>query len=175
MITVAVGSQNPVKLSAVNRAFSSCGFTPQVKGYHVLSGVPPQPVGEQTMQGARNRVANLMASGVSADYYVAVEGGIINLFTAWFGFGCAAVSSAGGQTGMGTSALFPLPAAVVSRLLTGEELGAVIDSLSGQHNTKQHGGAIGYLTNGVITRDELYVQGIVAALIPHRLANLFRE
>jgi len=54
----------------------------------------------------------------------------------------------------------------IEPLLDGDELGHVVDRLSGEHNTKQKGGAIAYLTQGRLGRRELYVQGLMMALVP---------
>ena len=46
-------------------------------------------------------------------------------------------------------------------------------TITDQHNSKQKSGAIGYFTKDVITRKDLYTQGIITALIPFLNEDLF--
>ncbi|MBI1878034.1 MAG: DUF84 family protein, partial [Chloroflexi bacterium] len=103
------------------------------------------------------------------------EGGIIQLYGRWFAFGCMAIGDAQGRLGFGASPLFELPEWIAHELLTGKELGEVIDHLTGDHNTRQKGGAIGLLTQGVMDRKTLYVQGIIVALVPFMNDQLYDQ
>jgi len=71
-----------------------------------------------------------------------------------------------GRKGFGTSAHFELPEKVIKEIENGRELGDVMDDIQNEQNTKQKKGAIGYFTNGIISRKDLYVPGIITALIP---------
>ena len=71
-----------------------------------------------------------------------------------------------GRIGLGTSPHFELPKKVTEKLLNGIELGDVIDELISTENSKQHEGAIGFFTNGVMSRKELYMYGLIVAMIP---------
>jgi inosine/xanthosine triphosphatase len=167
---VLVGSQNPVKIGAVRDVFEQYFPGPEVRGVEVDSGVPAQPVGDDTFVGAQNRALALLAlnqeHGPAASYCCGLEGGIARLAGHWFTFGVVCLADTAGHCGFGVSPMFELPAAVVEQLLSGEELGNVIDRLSGERNTKQKGGAIAYLTQGRIGRRELYAHGTVMALAP---------
>jgi len=48
-----------------------------------------------------------------------------------------------------------------------------MDELTGENNTKQKDGAIGYLTKGVVKRAELYVPAVLMALVPFLNKDLF--
>lgn len=167
---VLVGSQNPVKIEAVREAFIQYFDDVKVIGREVDSEVPAQPVNEDTFAGAKNRVLALQdlnaAEKVGAQFFVGIEGGIIQLYERWFAFGCMAIGDVQGRLGFGTSPLFELPEALIPELLAGKELGQVIDRLTGDHNTKQKGGAIGFLMGGIMDRKALYVQGLIVALVP---------
>jgi inosine/xanthosine triphosphatase len=167
---VLVGSRNPVKTGAVAGVFASYFSDVEVRGIEVESGVPAQPVGDETWTGARNRALALLersrAEGLEAAYCVGLEGGIAQLAGRWYTFGVICIADTRARCGFGVSPMFELPPAVVDRLLAGEELGHVIDDLSGAENTKQKGGAIAYFTAGRVGRRELYAQGAVMALVP---------
>jgi inosine/xanthosine triphosphatase len=162
---VVVGSINPVKLNAARRAFGEYFSNAEVAGYEVESGVPGQPLAAETFEGAANR-ALALAKGHTADFYVGIEGGVLKQGERWFQANVCCILDAQGRKGYGTSANFELPRGVEDELFSGKELGDVIDLIVGERNTKQKGGAIGYFTKGVITREALVYQSIIAALIP---------
>jgi len=170
MTKVLVGSKNPVKISSVQNAFEKYFNKVEVTGINVDSKVSDQPVNEETFEGAKNRAFKLIEKNnkdnLGADYFVGIEGGIIQLYKKWFAFGCMCIANREGKTGFGTSAHFELPKGIVDELLNGKELGDVMDKIQNKSNTKQKLGAIGYFTNGVMSRSELYVPGLITALIP---------
>jgi len=167
---ILVGSRNPVKIEAVEEAFGIYFDDVDVTGISVDSSVPDQPVGDETYRGARIRASHLMERNVEqnldADYFVGIEGGIEEKEGRWYSFGAICIMDVFGQAGYGTSIHFELPRVVIRNIQNGKELGDVIDAVSGGENTKQKGGAIHYLTKGVIDRKSIYVQGLIAALIP---------
>lgn len=176
---ILVGSKNPVKIESVREAFSCYFNSIEVSGLEVDSKVSAQPINHETFIGAKNRADELVAlaqkENLSTDYFVGIEGGIIEEHNRWFAFGCICIMNNQGETGFGTSSLFPLPSIIVTELLNGKELGEVIDKIANDENTKQKGGAIGYLTNGVVTRKELYKQGIISALVPFLHPSLYSK
>jgi inosine/xanthosine triphosphatase len=174
---VLVGSQNPVKIEAVREAFSKYFDDVEVIGISVASKVPKQPIGDETFEGAKNRALELKRineeKNLGAEFFVGIEGGIIKLYSKWFAFGGICVIGNKGRVGFGTSPHFELPNDIVKELLNGVELGDVMDRITGDHNTKQKSGAIGFFTKGIIDRRDLYVQGLIVALIPFVNEELF--
>ena len=59
--------------------------------------------------------------------------------------------------------------------LGGVELGEVIDNLVGEQETKRKQGAAGYFTKGVVDRERIYIDGLIAALVPTLNENLFMK
>ena len=167
---VLVGSANPVKIASVRDVFEPYFHGAVVEGIETPSGVPAQPVGEETFAGAENRARTLLIHNaersLGAAFCVGLEGGIAEYRARWFAFGVICIADAAGRLGFGVSPLFELPPGIADDLLGGSELGHVMDRLAGEHNTKQRGGAVGILTGGRITRRELYAQGVAMALIP---------
>ena len=174
---ILVGSKNPVKIEAVKIAFSKYFSEVEVMGLEVDSNVPVQPVNEETFRGAQNRAENLRMinreRSLDAQFFAGIEGGIQQIYSRWFAFGCMCIMDEMGRTGFGTSSHFELPEEVSKRLLNGEELGDVMDQITGDENSKQKQGAVGYFTKGVIDRKELYVQGLNMALIPFLNKELY--
>ena len=167
---ILVGSKNPVKIDSVKEAFANYFNEIDVVGVDVDSEVSVQPVNDETFTGALNRAMKLRElnrlQNLGAEYFVGIEGGIAEQFDKWFAFGCMCVVNKEGLTGYGLSPHFELPPAVVEKLLRGIELGNVMDEIMNQRNTKQKHGAIGFFTNGVMSRKELYIEGLKVAVIP---------
>jgi len=170
MPKILIASKNPVKVEATRVAFSKYFEDTDIISISVPSGVPEQPINNETYEGARNRVLRLKerndGENLNAEYLVGIEGGIVQHFNKWFAFGVICIMNNLGKIGFGTSVHFELPDSVTGELLNGAELGPIMDKMTGQHNTKQKGGAIGYFTKGVIRRQDIYEQGLVSALIP---------
>jgi inosine/xanthosine triphosphatase len=178
MTKILVGSKNPVKLASVKEAFQKYFDNIDVIGVDINSKVSDQPVNDETFEGAKNRAIGLIeknrSENLQAEYFVGIEGGITEIYSRWFAFGCMCVANNEGKTGFGTSAHFELPQKVVSELLNGKELGDVMDKIQNESNTKQKQGAIGFFTNGIMNRSELYVPGLITALIPFLHNDLFK-
>jgi inosine/xanthosine triphosphatase len=167
---ILVGSKNPVKINSVEEAFQNYFEEIEVVGIDVDSLVSNQPIGDETFIGAKNRVLALIkeneTNNYGAEFFIGIEGGIVKLYDKWFAFGCMCVADKEGNIGFGSSPQFELPAIVTEKLLSGIELGEVMDEIQNQENTKQNHGAIGYFTNGVMNRKELYVEGLKVAVVP---------
>jgi len=174
---ILVGSKNPVKIESVKEAFSFYFDNIEVIGIEVDSGVSSQPINDETFTGAKNRALKLKEINekekLNGDFFIGIEGGIINHFNKWFAFGCMCVMDKEGEISFGTSPHFELPEMIISKLLNGIELGDVMDEIMNQKNTKQKNGAIGFFTNGVMNRKELYVEGLKVAVIPFLHKEIF--
>ena len=176
---ILVGSQNPVKIEAVKESFSRYFEKVEVAEIKVDSKVSSQPVGEETFEGAKNRALELKkineAKKLNSQFCVGIEGGIIKLYSKWFCFGVMCIVDNQGKIGFGTSSCFELPDKIVQELLSGIELGKVIDKITGDHNTKQKNGAIGFFTKGIMKRKDFYATGLAVALVPFVNEELYFE
>lgn len=162
---VAVGSGNPVKLRATERALPDPGAT--VESVAVESGVPDQPRGQaETVEGAENRAGRAVAAG-DYDLGVGVEGGVARTDAAdglylvmW-----AAVTD-GEVTARAAGPSVRLPDAVADAVDAGRELGPVMDEFTGTHGVKHGRGAAGVLTGGAMDREAALGQAVAGALGP---------
>lgn len=174
---VLVGSDNPIKIDAVKEAFSLHFEDVDVIARPVDSNVSDQPINNEAYIGARNRARRLHelnnTEKLGAEFCVGIEGGIMQIYEKWFAFGCMCVIDEHNNEGFGTSAHFELPEEVTKRLINREELGDVMDDIMKRKNTKQNLGAIGFFTNGVMNRKELYVPGLIAALVPFNHREMY--
>lgn len=162
---VAVGSTNPVKRAATERAFADLHAT--VETEDVDSGVPDQPsTDEETLEGAKNRARRAYDAG---DYALGVglEGGVAPLpagdalaLTMW-----AAVTD-GSATGVGGGPRLVLPEGIAERVRDGEELGPVMDDVVGTEDVAESNGAAGVLTGDTIDRESALRHALAGALGP---------
>lgn len=164
MYHVVAATSNPAKITAISHAFNDVFGEEQ---YQILSaktesGVADQPMtSEETLKGARQRVANARLRQPEADFWVAIEAGIDGGQTfAWI------VIDNGHRVSESRSASLSLPVAVIQELQQGRELGEVMEALSGIENIKQRGGAISVVTQGRLTRSSVYHQALLLALCP---------
>ena len=131
----------------------------------------------ETFVGAENRARALVqrnaAEGLGARFCVGIEGGVVQLHGRWFAFGVICIADAAGRLGFGVTSHFELPPDIAAGLARGAELGEVIDGLTGLHDTRSAGGAIGYLSHGQLDRRGLAGQGVFMALLPFLNQPLF--
>lgn len=175
MVKVIVASQNPVKITAVKQAFAKM-FPDQsfdFQSISVPSEVSNQPLSEEeTQTGALNRVQN-SSKIIDADYWVGIEGGSKPVGETMETFAWVVIKSKNNSFGQGRSASFFLPPKIVELIKQGKELGEADDIVFGRTNSKQSNGAIGILTNDIITRTSYYEPAVVMALIPFKNPDLY--
>ena len=166
---VVVASKNPVKIEASRAAFAALlpDAELQMSSISVESGVSDQPTSdEETRRGARNRAANARDNSPRADFWVGLEGGIEVVEEQLIAFAWMAVLGSNGQLSSARSATLPLPPSVWKLIDAGLELGEANDRVFATANSKQGGGAYGLLTDGLYTRESVYTQTLVLALLP---------
>ena len=178
-LLVAAGTRNPAKLRPVEQVFGQLWPDSRVQGLAAASGVSEQPIGvEETMRGAVQRARTALSAVAGASWGVGLEGGVrFDDSSAEQGGGCwlfgvVAVTN-GTRLEVGRSAELRLPPAVASRLHAGEELGPVMDELSGQHNTKQKAGTVGLFTNGLLSRADVWQMALTLSLAPFLHAEFY--
>lgn len=175
MKKIVVASLNPVKAEAVlsgfTRMFPADSF--QVETVSVDSGVEDQPLSDQAArQGAENRAHQARLAIPGGEYWVGLEGGCDTLDGEMVSFAWVVVLSESG-TGSSRTAHFLLPREVRRLVEAGLELGDADDRVFGMENSKQKSGAVGLLTDDVITRKTLYEQAVILALIPFKKPELY--
>lgn len=174
MLRIAVASKNPVKLEAVKDGLSVF-FAEDiyVEGFSVESGVSDQPMSDQeTLQGATNRVISLQENCKEFDFYIGIEGGIERTTNGMMAFAWIIIRSST-KIGKARTATFILPQKIADLINSGIELGDADDIVFGKQNSKQKNGAVGLLTNNVITRKSLYLPAIQMSFIPFLNNDLF--
>lgn len=174
MSLVLVASQNPIKIEATQAGFARIFPAEKFsfRGISVPSGVSAQPMSRaETLQGARNRLANLQALHPEADYLVGIEGGVEEVDGELEVFAWVLVQSSEKQ-GKARTGAFYLPTEIAQLVRDGMELGEADDVVFGRNNSKQETGSIGLLTDDAMTRTSYYVDAVIMALIPFKNPQL---
>jgi inosine/xanthosine triphosphatase len=174
--SIAVGSTNPVKLSAVRAVLEPLAPRAKFASVAVASTVADQPFGDdETIRGARAR-AVAARDALGADLGIGIEGGVVEQpdgemrTCAW-----AVIVDTQGRSGVGGSLAMPLPRRVVQMIRDGAELGHAMDQLVGEHDTKRGKGAVGILTADLVDRQRAYEVLVAYALAPFLTPRLYSD
>ena|SRR3989338_1271284 len=176
IMKIVVASKNPVKLKAAEEGFKKMfpGGSFETIGVSVPSGVSDQPRSDkEALEGATNRAENAKAAMPEADFWVGLEGGVEDRDEGMIVFAWTVVLGKHGRIGRGKNSSFFLPPRIAELIREGKELGDADDIVFGRTNSKQANGAVGLLTNDVITRTVQFVEGVVLALIPFKNEGLY--
>src|SRR5690625_2357013 len=118
---VAVGSQNPAKVSAVRAAFTKMQMDVEIIGIGTDSEVSEQPFSdEETMNGAVNRARNVLKNaqnnGPLFDFGIGLEGGVVETPFGLFVCNWGAVVDRHGNVGIGGGHRVQLPETIAYAL-----------------------------------------------------------
>lgn len=164
---ILMGTKNPGKIEGARQAFEKYFDNIDIEGIAVESNVGAQPVNEEILQGAKNRIKNLKKyannNNIKADFYIASEAGITNLLGEWIDINAVVIEDSKGFQSIGTSQGFPIPDKYIEEIKQ-TELGKVMDRLfSGKELGKGKGG-ISFLTKDEVTRIDLTRNAFIMAL-----------
>ena len=164
---ILMGTKNLGKIEGARQAFEKYFDNIEIEGIAVESNVGAQPVNEEILQGAKNRIKNLKEyannNNIKADFYIASEAGITNLLGEWIDINAVIIEDSKGFQSIGTSQGFPIPDKYIEEIKQ-TELGKVMDRLfRGQELGKGKGG-ISFLTKDEITRIDLTRNAFIMAL-----------
>ncbi|MFX1517897.1 MAG: inosine/xanthosine triphosphatase [Promethearchaeota archaeon] len=175
VVEVLVVSKNPVKMRAAQEAFSS--FYENVNFSSIeFSEIDPtdihlkaQPFGEkETYETSRWRVISARNQKQGFDFYVGIEGGIVLTVQKSSRIIVYSSVSKGSFIETVRGCEIPLPHRFYNKLLNSPdmELGDLMTEISGIPNIKQKEGAVGLLTQNIVTRFDIIKQSVIMALIP---------
>jgi len=163
---VIVASTNPVKIEVARLAFTKVfpNDTIEIIGVKSDSGVPDQPFDDETFLGAQNRLKYIQNTNPDADYWISQEGGLHNEGLRMFNRAWIIVCDKEGTIGKSSTANYYIPTQMADLIRNGDELGTANDIFFNTQNSKQKGGAVACLTDGLIRRTEYYEHSAIIAL-----------
>ena len=164
---ILMGTKNPGKIEGARQAFAKYFDNIEIEGIAVESNVGAQPVNEEILQGAKNRIKNLKEyannNNIKADFYIASEAGITNLLGEWIDINAVVIEDSKGFQSIGTSQGFPIPDKYIEEIKQ-TELGKVMDRLFRGKELGKGKGGISFLTKDEITRIDLTRNAFIMAL-----------
>lgn len=160
---IAVGSLNPVKVSAVRSVMERIYGEVRITAVDVPSGVPPQPFGEQTHQGSLNRARAALGDH---DMAVGIEAGVFEMLDGLYDIQHCSVVSRDGRETFGQGSGFRYPDAIADLVRSGSTVGDAVHAVYGDPDIGRGQGAVGLLSKGLIDRKGLTEQSVTAAMIP---------
>lgn len=170
---VAIGSTNPAKVRAVRGAIQTIWPDAVLTPAQVDSGVNAMPLSDdEGAQGALLR-ARRARELLDADLGVGLEGAAHDTLEAMYLTNWVAIVDRAGRSSLANGGRLLLPPVIACELRAGAELGPIIDRYSGQTESKCHDGAAGYLTKGLVPRDQAFQIAVAFALAPFLHPELY--
>jgi len=184
---IALGSDRAAKIMAVRASVArvaeidAAWRNTSIVARPVKTDAPLMPLTDwELMIGARQRAQAvrkiLLEQKLSADLYVGLEGGFhsISLEGEWHTFlrGWAFVTD-GERGSFGMSPSIEVPDSIVKEVVTGRELGIVIDEVAGMRDVRSKQGAWGVLSRDLLTRSDSFEAALLAAFAPFYNAKLY--
>jgi non-canonical (house-cleaning) NTP pyrophosphatase len=188
--TIALGSDRAAKILALRASVARIAeIDPSWTDINVVArrveiNAPPMPLNDwQLMEGARERalaVRDLLShQHLEAEIYVGLEGGFhsISIEGEWHTFLRGwAYATDGTKSAFGASPSISVPEAIVKSVVGGrQELGVVIDEVSGKRDVRSRQGAWGVLTRDLVTRSMTFELALIAAFAPFYNPVLYRS
>ena len=167
---ILMGTKNPGKIEGAKQAFEKYFDNVEIEGVQVSSNVGDQPINEEILQGAKNRVKNLkeyaINNNIEADFYISSEGGITNLLGEWIDINVVVIEDSKGFQSIGTSQGFPIPDKYLDEIKQ-TELGKVMDKIFNGKELGKGKGGINFLTKDEVSRIDLVKNAFIMALVSH--------
>ena len=174
---ILIGTKNPGKIEGARQAFEKYFDNIDIEGIAVESNVGAQPVNEEILQGAKNRIKNLKKyannNNIKADFYIASEAGITNLLGEWIDINAVVIEDSKGFQSVGTSQGFPIPDKYIDEIKE-TELGKVMDKIFNGKELGKGKGGISYLTKNEVSRIDLTRNAFIMALTKHINGDIWR-
>lgn len=164
---VSVGSTNGAKVGAVRAVFARILPDAEIRPVPVEmpAEIGEMPVGEQVRAGAIWRARRAFQPGDA--FAVGLEGGVEFVGEECYLFNWAAVVGHDGRVWTAPSAKLLLPSDMAEEIRTGKVLGALMVKRTGRADVNEKEGAVGYLTNGLISRQRFFEDCLILALAPY--------
>lgn len=182
---ISIGSLNPSKIKAIKKTFLMVDRNFQFISYKVNSGVPDQPIGINIIvQGAINRAKKALNYSLEdkinrEDLHlgIGIEAGLAKIEqsnSGYMDFQFCAIIDENDYLTLGSGMAFEYPKHVIKQVINeGKEIGEIMAQISGNSNIKNQLGAIGFLSKGLLKREDILSKAVICALIPRINNDMF--
>ncbi|MCK5245567.1 inosine/xanthosine triphosphatase [Candidatus Bipolaricaulota bacterium] len=174
-MNVAVATENPIKIRAVEQAFADAFGKGEIEIQQVTFDLelPEQPIGAAIANGAIQR-AKAAQQHADIDFGVGIEAGLMQVLGTdrWISVQICAIADRTGKYSMGMGPGYELPKPILDAVLAGEPLRESFERTLDLEDPERRG-AVFYLSNGQIDRMELTNQAVRMALMSYQSMKLF--
>lgn len=170
-MVILLGSKNPSKKRSLEKALIELEIEDfDVKCIDSDSGVNSNPIGYEIIRGAdnRNQQSKLYAEkhNIKYDYLYAIEGGYsLDENGLPFVITYAIVEDVNGKKSTGKSLGIRLRKDMFDYIKSGGSLNDLIEEITNQNDNKSLQGITGYLSGGLLNRDEVDKVAVVSAFV----------
>ena len=165
-IKILIGSNNKAKIEGAKLAFEKYFSNFEIIGKDISSGVNAQPINDEILLGARNRIKGLKELNLKdIDFYISSEAGLINIGDLYVNINLGVIEDINGYESIGTSQGFMIPKNKVE-LVKNKSLGIVMDEICNGVNLNKDKGGIYFLSLGEVNRIHLVRDSFILALVP---------
>ena len=165
-IKILIGSKNKAKIEGAKLAFEKYFSDFEIISENMPSNVNDQPINEEIILGARNRIKGLKELKMKdIDFYISSEAGLISIGKTWININMGIIEDSSGYESIGTSQGFMIPNNKVE-IIKEKSLGVVMDEMFNAHGLSKLKGGINLLTLGEVSRIQLVRDSFILALVP---------
>ena len=165
-IKILIGSNNKAKIEGAKLAFEKYFSNFEIIGKDISSGVNAQPINDEILLGARNRIKGLKELNLKdIDFYISSEAGLVNIGDLYVNINLGVIEDINGYESIGTSQGFMIPKNKVE-LVKNKSLGIVMDEICNGINLNKDKGGIYFLSLGEVNRIQLVRDSFILALVP---------
>ena len=165
-IKILIGSKNKAKIEGAKLAFEKYFSDFEIISENMPSNVNDQPINEEIILGARNRIKGLKDLKMKdIDFYISSEAGLISIGKTWININMGIIEDSSGDESIGTSQGFMIPNNKVE-IIKEKSLGVVMDEMFNAHGLSKLKGGINLLTLGEVSRIQLVRDSFILALVP---------
>lgn len=174
---ILLGSKNPSKLNSLEIALKKLNFSEyEIITYDAPSSTNSKPIGYEIIRGAENRNLSLKQyatnNNIQYDYLCSIEGGFsLDENGLPFVVTYCIIEDKFGKKSTGKSLGIRLSKTMFNYLKNGGSLNKLIEEILKNENNKQNLGIMGYLTDGLYTRETVDSEAVISSLIPFIYKN----
>lgn len=173
---ILIGTTNKLKIEGARQAFKEYFEDVEIEGFKVSSDVSDEPINEEIIVGAKNRIKNLKKyakdNNIKADYFIASEGGISNFFGNWININTAVIENENGQMSVGISQSAQVPDRYIEEIKSSEMINLKMKLFNTEEQKKQDLDTI--LTHGKFSRTDLVKDAFIMALVGQINGEIWR-
>ena len=170
-IKILIGTKNKGKIEGAKLAFERYFSDFEIISENIPSNVNDQPLNEEIISGARNRIKGLKDLKMKdIDFYISSEAGLINIGKTWININIGVIEDSNGYESVGTSQGFMIPDNKVEKVKQ-KSLGVVMDEIFNAEGLSKLKGGINLLTMGEVSRIQLVRDSFILALVPFLKQN----